>query len=332
MLCPICGKELPDKAKKCGNCGCRPQHLNGHSKPPKWIFATALALVVVLVAGVAALPLLPPPDPVADTTGETTPETVPETIPETKPVAPFWTLSLRNTAKTIAPSPIIEYSYDENGNLQSATHTETWLNTYGQQFRYFKMEFFYDEAGIFTGFAEMQDNIVTCLGNVSYDETQRRVQINITGTSGISQNITYQYDDQNQLISISSHNSYDQQSQWDLGYDEQGRLVGYTVKNGSAIVGIYTMQYGNDGRLISYTIDTNSPATVNCTVDALGNVLKEEYKAHLTTAYTYTAKTVSARTAWQYELQMYLLYMRSLKMEYAMLPIVKTPSNQGGNS
>ena len=51
MLCPICGKELPEKARKCDKCGCRPKYLYGRPKMPKWVGLAALALAAAILVG-----------------------------------------------------------------------------------------------------------------------------------------------------------------------------------------------------------------------------------------------------------------------------------------
>ena len=332
MNCPICGREMPEKAKKCGNCGCRPKYLYGRPPMPKWVKGVALAvlgaavLTALLVVIIPRLPKDVPTEPSAPTGSEALPEQKTER----------WRIYLRQSA--VSPYSTTNYSYDDNGNLTDVSQISTPLSSQSSS----NTTFSYDENGVFTGFEFRLTSGGGYSGQVSYDMEQRRVIITILNSKS---RYTFQYDEQNRLSSILyDYNLHtidglriDAQDRWDLSYDDNGSLDTYTIwynwykqdTNEFVKHRTYVMKYSAGRMLDSYTETYNAEnfsKKITCSSDRMGNVLSEfDRRERQENKYTYIEKKVSDRTAWQYELQLHLLYLRDLGTGKVPLPIIKIP-------
>lgn len=89
MRCPICGKELPDNARKCDKCGCRPRSVRfRRSRPAAPLLYITAALALALCLGLLLRPApAPAPGPTEDPALASGPTGAPPTRPpETAPV------------------------------------------------------------------------------------------------------------------------------------------------------------------------------------------------------------------------------------------------------
>lgn len=311
MICPICGTQMPKKARKCGKCGCRPKYLYGYPKPPMWIFAVAAVLLLSIVAGIVFLPSLVPKEEA------------------------FYDMSLRLTACS-ALGYGTEYTYDEQGNLR-----ETRLSKpqYSSSINVdIRMRFLYDEQGVFVGFERTGEGGETFyyIGTVSYEEPNM-VKMVTQFNGKEERTVTFYFDDKNRIKEYIWGDVIALRTQ--LKYDDDGRLYQYIVsqkeENDSwRKLRTETFNYTADGMVSDYTrehINEGIKEKFFCYNDQQGNVVKEKGNAYMWSekTYTYDRKIVSARTARQYEMQLHLIFALGLSSDAIIHPIVKTPVKQG---
>ena len=316
MNCPICGKELSPKARKCDKCGCRPQYLYGRPPMPKWIIPTAIALVVVILAGSLFFVLRP----------------------SSKSENYQMSLLLTGTNKGINTS----YSYDEMGNLEEATHRIPFDPMLGALVprTVLRAEFCYDEDGIFTEVRIFTDEESEPykVGTVKYYEEENAVAVHF-GADGIQKanQILFRYNQDGRLEEYTYSAPYEHEREYEvsLEYDESGRLISNTILeciSGGSWHEYYMeiMKYGADeNEIVGYTmqyIATGDKIDYICENDQWGNVLVVGLPNQDTgVIYEYSRQLVSAQTARQYELQMYLLDALGLSSHGIVFPVVKTP-------
>ncbi|MBE6947758.1 MAG: zinc ribbon domain-containing protein [Ruminococcaceae bacterium] len=307
MNCPICGKELPEKARKCGKCGCRPQYLYGRPPMPKWIIPTAIALVVVILAGSLFFVLRP----------------------KEEKYAIYMSLAGDHVAVQA------NYSYDSGENLEKAGFfIESFSSLSGPILISQSVQFFYDENGILTEvkvFANDQSEPYK-VGTVEFQEEENAITVRFSGEATIGENrARFQYDDSGRLKEY-TYGTVSYSQKVELQYDETGRLNAYLHfhrSSGQEWVENHkqTLTYRPDGSGLSGYVQQWGSIKNDyiCESDEWGNVISAGTPGNIDITYEYSRKVVSAQTARQYELQMYLLDAMGLSPYGIVFPVVKTP-------
>ena len=305
MLCPICGKELPEKARKCDKCGCRPKYLYGRPKLPKWVVPTALALVASILVGGLVFWL----------TREETYE-----------------VSLLSSSKDIIGST--QYYYDDKGNLEKVTYRPTLLSSLSSSssailIPSLEAQFYYDENGVFTK-TEMLWGERNLTGTVEYDEAAGTVNIRLRTEDAMSAGqYLFQYGQDGRLQEYTSGTP--DQYKITIEYDETGKQVSETCLyrfSGSdwETHRETTLKYDAEGTLASF-YQRHSLAgygyTYYCGTDQWGNVVEVD---GMEWRYQYLDRqVVTATMLRQYELQLRLLNMMGMSQGMVVLPVMKTP-------
>ena len=302
MLCPICGKELPEKARKCDKCGCRPKYLYGRPKMPKWVVpAAALALVVCIVVVCLVFWL----------------------TQEEKYEVSLLSSSTDYVSRT-------QYYYDSKGNLEKVTCVPKTLSSgiTGLLIPYIQAQFYYDENGVFTK-VDMTSGVRSWEGIVEYDEAAGTVAIRLASKDLLSTRYLFQYGQNGRLEEYI--NGQTDKSKTELKYDETGKLLSYTSlyrPAGGTWSENYkdTLEYDADGKVTAYVrqlLSSSSEFTYFCGTDQWGNVLEVE---DLGRSHQYLdRRVVTATMLRQYELQLHLLNMMGLSPNAIVFPVMKTP-------
>ena len=303
MLCPICGKELPEKARKCDKCGCRPKYLYGRPKLPKWVApAAVIALVAAILVGSLVFWL----------TREETYE-----------------VSLLSSSKDIVGST--QYYYDDKGNLEKVTYASDLpsIGTLAVYIPSSQVRFYYDENGVFTK-TEMLWGERNLTGTVEYDEAAGTVNIRLRTEDSMSAGqYLFQYGQDGRLQEYTS--GIPDQHKIAIKYDETGKQVSETSMyrfSGSAWSSNreVTLNYDAEGKLSSLYQRHSSNGygyTYYCGTDQWGNVVEVD---GMEWSYQYLDRqVVTATMLRQYELQLRLLNMMGMSQSMVVLPIMKTP-------
>lgn len=302
MLCPICGKELPEKARKCDKCGCRPKYLYGRPKMPKWVGLAALALAAAILVGGLVFWL----------TREKTYE-----------------VSLLSSSKDIIGST--QYYYDDKGNLEKVTYAGGLpsIGTLAVYIPSSQVRFYYDENGVFTK-TEMLWGERNLTGTVEYDEAAGTVNIRLRTEDAMSAGqYLFQYGQDGRLQEYTSGTP--DQHKIAIKYDETGKQVSETSMyrfSGSAWRSNreVTLNYDAEGKLASLYQRYSSNGygyTYYCGTDQWGNVLEVD---GMEWRYQYLDRqVVTATMLRQYELQLRLLNMMGMSQGMVVLPVMKIP-------
>ena len=306
MLCPICGKELPEKARKCDKCGCRPKYLYGRPKLPKWVApAAVIALVAAILVGSLVFWL----------TREETYE-----------------VSLLSSSKDIVG--YTQYYYDDKGNLEKVTYRPTLLSSSSLSssailIPSLEAQFYYDESGVFTK-TEMLWGERNLTGKVEYDDAAGTVTVRLKAEDSLSAGpYLFRYGPDGQLQEYTSGTA--DQHKINLKYDEAGRLISETSVyrySGSDWKSHRedTLKYDEEGKLTSFYRRYSSSGygyTYYCGTDQWGNVVEVD---GMEWSYQYLDRqVVTATMLRQYELQLRLLNMMGVSQDMVVLPIMKTP-------
>ena len=300
MNCPICGREMPEKARKCGNCGCRPKYLYGRPPMPKWVkWAVSVVLGAAILTALALMiiPRLPKDAP--------TEPTVPS-----EPA--YYELSVRTHSNQRQTMTTIDYTYDEHGNLTEVSPLSLLSSSLQ-----LKTQFLYDSDGVFVGLRQVLDfsDEVWTVGTVTYEEDQVLVQL----TGYHSQPIVFRYDSNGRIKDI-EYGDYP----YVLEHNEDGNILRLYKYNNETQVDGYTWTYREDGT-VSWLRQDNGKEYV-CVSDEKGNVteLYDSLSRRFVNSFTYETYAVSKRTAQQYELQQYLLFALNITPVTTLQPVVKT--------
>ena len=199
MDCPICGIQLPDKARKCPKCGCRPRYLYGYPRPSKWFwFGIAAAITLILAIGAWLLFLK-------------------------EQLAPKeWLVPLRTDASVVYLST--GYTYDDAGNLLSAKSSYPDASTAASS----TVTFLY-ENDICTGFELIEGNSPepSLTGNIHYDEDLSLVSVDLKAKYGSYGNTwTFQYDENGRVSEMQWGDTL--ANRYTLYYDANGTCTLFT--------------------------------------------------------------------------------------------------------
>lgn len=309
MLCPICGKELPDKARKCDKCGCRPKYLYGRPKRPKWVIPMALALAVAILAG--CLLFLQPPEEAEK----------------------FYEISLLRSSRDGVTETRL--SYDDNGNLEEVIYGGAHYSSSMSSFLIpsIRVQFFYDENGVLTEVREFSGTQLSRVGKVEYYEEDNSVIVWFQEEENREEDfIKFRYGQDGRMEEYYTGVSY----KTTLYYDEAGVLQSTVLLE--AVEGeyweryrTYTLEYDAEGMVTGLNLNFSSSGIAgyhsDCERDQWGNVLK--LTGWMNKRYSYSDRQiVTGQTARQYTLQMYLLDAMGVP-GMAMFPVMKTPSEKG---
>ena len=306
MLCPICGRELPEKARKCDKCGCRPKYIYGRPKLPKWVAPAAVIALVVCSVAVCLVSWL-----MREETYE---------------------VSLLSSSKDIIG--YTQYYYDDKGNLEKVTYRPTILQFFSSSssailIPSLEARFYYDENGIFTK-TEMLWGERNLTGTVEYDDAAGTVNVRLKTADSLSAGrYLFRYGQDGRLQEYTSGTP--DQSKITLNYDEAGRLLSETSmyrssgsdwKSNREV----TLNYDAEGKLANLYQRHSSNGygyTYYCNTDQWGNVVEVD---GMEWRYQYLdRRTVTATMLRQYELQLRLLNMMGMSQGMVVLPVMKTP-------
>lgn len=303
MNCPICGRELSEKARKCGNCGCRPKHLYGRPPVPKWVkwaVTAVLGAAILTALMVMIAPKLPKDTP--------TQPSVP-----TEPVR--YELSVRTEYNAVRSFSSIDYEYDEDGNLTQVRPFSSVSSVFPV-----KTQFLYDSDGVFVGLRQVRDftEEVRTLGTVTYEEG--KVLVRLTNADGSNpQTVIFRYDNNGQIKGY-EYGEYT----YILEHNEDRKPLRLYIFNNDTQVDGYTWTYRPDGK-VSRMSRYNGTEYV-CVTDEQGNVT-DFYDLADPERFFYTSSfetfTVSKLTVQQYELQQYLLSALNITPAGTLQPVVK---------
>lgn len=303
MNCPICGREMPEKAKKCGNCGCRPKYLYGRPPVPKrvkWAVTAVLGAAILTALMVMIAPKLPKDTP--------TQPPVP-----TEPVR--YELSVRTEYNAIRSTYSVDYQYDENGNLTQVRPLSSLSSVLPV-----KTQFLYDSDGVFVGLRQVRDftEEVRTLGTVTYEEG--KVLIRLTNADGSNpRTVVFRYDNNGQIKGY-EYGEYT----YILEHNEDRKPLRLYIFNNDTQVDGYTWTYRPDGK-VSRMSRYNGTEYV-CATDDKGNVT-DFYERDDQAQFFYTSAfqtvTASQLTVQQYELQQYLLSALNITPAGTLQPVVK---------
>ena len=315
MNCPICGRELPKNARKCGNCGCRPKYLYGRAPMPKWVkgvVAAVLSAAILTVLMVTIMPKLPGNAP-------TQPSAPTEPSVPAEPMR--YELSVRTEYNYQRLLSTVDYTYDKDGNLTQVRPFSSVSSVFPV-----KTQFLYDSDGVFVGLRQVRDftEEVRTLGTVTYEEDQ--VLIRLTNADGSNpQTVVFRYDSNGRIKGFAY-------GEWIyvLEHNNDGKLLNLHILYGDMQTDVYippvtyTWTYRKDGS-VSWVQSDNGKDYV-CVTDEKGNVtdfydLADPESSLCTSAF----KTVTASqlTAQQYELQQYLLFALNITPVGTLHPVVK---------
>lgn len=300
MICPVCGKELPDTVRKCPHCGCglRP----GRERPGRLLrpLLCAAAGVFALTAGLwlgtllGRSPALPPAGTdgpaLSGTTGPvdlpaTRPTPPPETVPpKTDPPAPplptgpllteppteppvLWDSVLRTYSRH--NDLFIQYIYDDLGRIDfvvsgSDNHSDAlsvyWLPSY-------------DSAGRFAGF-HMNTNDQSdgygpgtdFTGLVRYSPDGRTVTVLLYYGSNLLRTFRFYYDSTGRVLTRATCSAGSEPMYTlDLFYDpSSGGLARIAVESNAPNSPSYETAYIYDGGVLTGYTYTAGGVTRNC--------------------------------------------------------------------